>query len=49
MENDCDHRVLVELFNFAINGFDAKKLVCCSKVLAVTELVQSNSQCDLIM
>ena len=34
-----------ELFNIAINDFDAKKSTRCRRVLVVTELVVSGTQC----
>ena len=33
------------LFNITINDFDAKKSTCCSRVLVVTELIVSGTQC----
>ena len=37
--------VVTELFNITINDFDAKKSTCCSRVLVVTELIESGTQC----
>ena len=37
--------VVTELFNIAVNDFDAKKSTCYSRVLDKTELVVSGTQC----
>ena len=37
---------VTELFNIAVNDFDAKKSAHCSQVLVVTELVVSGTQCN---
>ena len=37
--------VVTELFNNAVNDFDAKESARCSRVLFVTELVVSGTQC----
>ena len=37
--------VVTELFNIAVNHFDAKKLPRCRRVLVVTELGVSGTQC----
>ena len=34
-----------ELFNIAVNDFDAKKSILCSRVIVVTELIVSRTQC----
>ena len=36
--------IVTELFNVAVNYFDAKKSASCSRVLVVTELVVSGTQ-----
>ena len=38
--------IVTELFNIAVNDFDAKKSAHCSQVLVVTELVVSGTQCN---
>ena len=40
--------IVTELFNIAVNNFDAKKSARCSRVLVVTELVISGTQCNNI-
>ena len=37
---------VTELPNIALNNFDAKKSARCSRVLIVTELVVSGTQCN---
>ena len=37
--------VVTELFNMAVNDFDAKQSTCYGRVLVVTELVLSGTQC----
>ena len=39
--------VVTELFNIAVNYFDAKKSACCSQVLFITKLV-SGTQCKWV-
>ena len=36
---------VTELFNIAVNDFDATKSTCCKRVLVVTELVVCGIQC----
>ena len=38
--------VVTELFTTTVIAFDAKKSVCCSSVLVVTELFVSGTQCS---
>ena len=38
--------VVTELFNIAVNDFDAKKSAHCSQVPVVNELVVSGTQCN---
>ena len=40
--------VVTELFNIAVNGYGAKKSTRYSRVLVVTELVISGTQCTLL-
>ena len=37
--------IVTELFNTSVNDFDAKKSVLCSRVIVVTELIVSRTQC----
>ena len=39
--------LVTELFNTAVNEFDAKKSAHFSRVLVITELVVSGSQCTI--
>ena len=39
--------VVTELFDFAVNDFDAMNSARCSRTLVVTELVVSGKQCTL--
>ena len=38
--------VATELLNIAVNNFDAKKSARCSRMVVVTELVVSGTQCN---
>ena len=40
--------VVTELFNIAINDFNREKFACYSRVLVVTEVVVSETQCIMI-
>ena len=37
--------IVTKLFIIVVNDSDAKKSACCSRVLVVTELVGSGTQC----
>ena len=37
---------VTELFNIAVNDIDGRKWACYSRVLVVTELVVSGTQCN---
>ena len=39
--------VVTELFNIVVRDFDAKKTSRCNRVLVVTELITSGTQCIL--
>ena len=41
--------IVTELFNMAVNDFDAKQSPRYSRVLVVTELVLSGTQCNCII
>ena len=41
--------IVTELFNIAVNDFDAKKFADCGQVLFVTELLISGTQCSTIV
>ena len=40
--------VVTELFNIAVNDFDAKKSACYSRMLVVTEIVVCGIQCTIV-